>query len=127
MTPLERKLHRAAVKNRKERLPGIHNDVCIGCAGDLAALCKEDDHIAGRRHDDLVWPLCKPTCHPKRSEYQREQPTPSDNPRNPLEVIGRWLLAVAEYFELMCDTFRRFGEYLIGLARQGYGAELQLP
>jgi hypothetical protein len=27
----------------------------------------------------------------------------------------------------MCETFRRFGEYLIGLARQGYGAEFQLP
>jgi hypothetical protein len=27
----------------------------------------------------------------------------------------------------LCDTLRRFGEYLIGLARQGYGAELKFP
>ena len=36
MTPIERDLHRAAVKNKKERLAGIHNEVCIGCGGDLA-------------------------------------------------------------------------------------------
>jgi hypothetical protein len=43
------------------------------------------------------------------------------------EVIGRWLLSVVEYFELMLGTFRRFGEFLIELARQGYGAELKFP
>jgi hypothetical protein len=127
MTPLERDLHRAAVKNKKQRLAGIHNEVCIGCGRDLS-LGKEDDHMIGRKHGDLVWPLCAPQhCHPKRSELQREEPPPTANPRNALEVIGRWLLSVAEYFELMRETFRRFGEYLIGLARQGYGAELKLP
>ncbi|MGA2636193.1 hypothetical protein [Methylocella sp.] len=125
MTPLERKFHRAAVKNKKERLEGIHNEVCLGCAADLR-LGKEDDHMIGRKHGDLVWPLCKP-CHRKRSELQREEPPATDTPRNLLGIIGRWLLSVAEYFELMRDTFRRFGEYLIELARQGYGAELTLP
>ena len=125
MTPLERKLHRAAVKNKKERLPGIHNEVCIGCAGDLAA-GKEDDHMIGQKHGNIVWPLC-PSDHHKRTELQREEPPPTDNPRNVFEVIGRWLLSVAEYFEFMCETFRRFGEYLIDLARQGYGTELTFP
>jgi hypothetical protein len=125
MTPLQRKLFRAAVENKKERLDGIHNEVCLFCAEDLDD-DKQDDHIAGRKHDPLVWPLHKP-CHEKRCELQREEPPPTDNPRNVFEVIGRWLLSVAEYFELMCDTFRRFGEYLIELARQGYGADLKLP
>jgi hypothetical protein len=125
MTPLERGLHRAAVRNKKERLSGIHNKVCLGCSCDLAQ-GKEDDHPTGRKHGDLVWPLCIP-CHHKRSELQREEPPPTDNPRNVLEVIGRWLLSVAEYFELMCETFRRFGEFLIEIARRGYGAELTLP
>jgi hypothetical protein len=125
MTAIERELRRAAVKNKKERLSGIHNEVCVGCGCHLAA-GKEDDHIIGRKHGDLVWPLCLP-CHHKRSELQREEPPPTDNPRNVLEVIGRWLLSVAEYFELMYDAFRRFGEYLIELARQGYGAELTFP
>ena len=59
MTPIERDLHRAAVKNKKERLSGIHNEVCIGCGRDLAQ-GKEDDHMIGRKHGDLVWPLCLP-------------------------------------------------------------------
>ena len=65
MTPIERELHRAAVKNKKERLSGIHNEVCLGCGCDLAQ-GKEDDHMIGRKHGDLVWPLCLP-CHHKRS------------------------------------------------------------
>src|SRR5271166_6098986 len=125
MTPLQRKLSRAAVKSKKERLDGIHNKVCLFCGGELGT-DREDDHIAGCKHDNLVWPL-HVGCHRKRSELQREQPPPTDNPRNVLEVIGRWLLSVAEYFELMCETFRRFGRFLIELARQGYGAELKLP
>jgi len=125
MTSLERDLHRAAVRNKKERLPGIHNEVCLGCGCDLAD-SKEDDHMVGRKHGDRVWPLCIP-CHRKRSELQREEPPPTANPRNALEVIGRWLLSVKEYFELMCETLERFGRFLIDLARQGYGAELKLP
>ena len=125
MKPLDRDLHRAAVKNKKERLAGVHNEVCLGCGRDLAA-GKEDDHMIGRKHGDRVWPLCLP-CHHKRNELQREEPPPTGNPRNVLEVIGRWLLSVAEYFELMCETFRRFGGFLIELARQGYGTDLKLP
>jgi hypothetical protein len=125
MTPIERELRRAAVKNKKERLPGIHNEVCLGCGGDLAR-GKEDDHMIGRKHGDLVWPLCLP-CHHKRSELQREEPPPTDNPRNVFEVIGRWLLSLREYFELIGEMLGRMGEYLIELARQGYGAELKFP
>jgi hypothetical protein len=125
MTPLERKLHRAAVKSRKQRLHGIHNEVCLGCGCELGSN-KEDDHMAGQKHDDTVWPLCQ-DCHTKRSELQREEPAPSENPRNAFEVIGRWLLSIAEYFEFMCVTIRKFGEFLIELAKKGYGEELQLP
>jgi hypothetical protein len=68
MTPIERELHRAAVKNRKIRLSGIHNEVCLGCGCDLAQ-GKEDDHMAGCKHSDVVWPLCAPkSCHHRRSE-----------------------------------------------------------
>lgn len=37
------------------------------------------------------------------------------------------LLSMAEYFELIIATLRRFGEFLIGLARQGYGSEFTVP
>jgi hypothetical protein len=57
---------------------------------------------------------------------QREQPSPSDNPRNVFEVIGHWLLGMAEYFEMLIRTLRKFGEFL-ELAKQGYGADLRFP
>jgi hypothetical protein len=68
-----------------------------------------------------------PSCHHKRSELQREEPLPTDNPRNVFEVLGRWLLSLREYFELILEMLGRMGEYLIELARQGYGAELKFP
>ena len=54
---------------------------------------------------------------------QREEPPPSDNPRNVFEVI----LSMAEYFEMLIPYLRKFGEFLIKLAKQGYGNELKLP
>jgi hypothetical protein len=127
MDELDRKLNRATRKRRKQRAPGIHNEVCIGCAGDITHGKKVDDHIAGWKSDDIVWPLC-PSCDQRRQEMQYDdEPPPSANPRNVFEVIGRWLLAVAEYFELMRNVLTRFGMFLIELAKKGYGAELQLP
>ena len=84
--------------------------------------------MIGRKHGDCrLAALRIQIVSRKRSELQREEPPPTENPRNVFEVIGRWLLSVAEYFEIMCETFRRFGEFLIELARQGYGAELEFP
>lgn len=56
-----------------------------------------------------------------------EEPSPSENPRNVFEVIGHWLLGMAEYFEMLIRHLRRYGEYLIELAKRGYGNELEFP
>jgi hypothetical protein len=58
---------------------------------------------------------------------QREQPTPSDNPRNVFEIISRWLWAMAEYFGMLIPYLRKYAKFLNDLAKQGYGNELQLP
>jgi hypothetical protein len=39
-------------------------------------------------------------------------------------VIGRWLLSIASYFELLTDKLRLSGEFLINLAKAGYGDDL---
>lgn len=126
MDQLDRELNRAARKRRKQRVPGMHNEVCIGCAADITHARKEDDHMIGWRSGDVVWPLCV-RCHRTREEIKQDNQPPGYNPRNVFEVIGRWLHSVADYFGFMCDTFRRFGDYLIDLAKHGYGAELQFP
>jgi hypothetical protein len=104
---------------------GLTDLGCLICV-EIDPRALEGDHPAGRAHHDAVVYLCR-NCHAKRSDFQREEPRGGPDPRNPLEVIGRWLLGMAQYFELLMVTLRRFGEFLIGLARQGYGSDLSFP
>jgi hypothetical protein len=121
----EAKLKRAAGRRKKLKALGIQTEVCIGCASDDISTF-ELDHVAGRKHHDQLWPLCE-ECHMERTSMLSEQPRPTENPRNVFELIGRWLLGKGEYFELMIRYLRKFGEFLIELARRGYGDELILP
>ncbi len=108
-------------KRRKFDALGIEQHVCVLCPED-DVLCMEVEHPAGRAHDDAVRLLCT-NCHRKRTAHQRCDPSASPNRRNVFEVIGRWLLSMAAYFELLCDRLRCFGEFLINLAKVGYGDE----
>jgi hypothetical protein len=120
-----RKQKRAAVRRKKLKTLGIKTEVCPICGSDDVSIF-QFDHVAGRKHHNQEWPLCE-TCHEERNPMQREEPPPSDNPRNVFDVIGHWLLGMAEYFEMLIRYLRHYGEFLIELAKQGYGAELTLP
>jgi len=125
MDDLHRAAHLEAERQKKRRkfwALGITNHVCPIC-GEDDALALILDHLAGRQHDDTMVLICR-NCDAKRTADQRCDPSPSDSPRNVFEVIGRWLLSLASYFELMKDTLRRFGEFLINLAKAGYGDDL---
>jgi hypothetical protein len=99
---------------------------CIRCGEDRIWRL-ELDHIAGEKHDpDACAPLCK-NCHMERSFMQDREPNGGENPQNVFEVIGRWLLGIAEWLELIVKKLYEFGEFLIGLAKEGYGAELKFP
>jgi hypothetical protein len=122
-------LHRAAhldaerqKKIRKFEAMGIEHHLCTIC-GQSDPIGLVVDHVAGRNHDDSVRLLCE-SCDAIRTADQRCDPSPGDNPKNVFEVIGRWLLGIASYFELLTDTLRRFGEFLINLAKNGYGDDL---
>lgn len=125
MDDLERRLFREGRRRSAHRRLGSERPVCVSC-GEPDPLVLEREHLAGRKHDDTTTFMCR-NCHARRSEMQREQPKGGADPRNPLEVIGRWLLGLAEYGELMIVTLRRFGEFLIALARRGYGSDLSFP
>ena len=124
MDDFEREVFRD--KRRRAALRRLQCDdpICVIC-GEDDPLVLELDHNAGRKHHDTTSITCR-NCHGKRTERQREQPKGGADPRNPLEVIGRWLLSIAEYFEGMVATLRRFGEFLIKLAREGYGSEFSI-
>ena len=125
MTDLERDMHREAERAKKRRkfdAAGIYIHVCVTCPQD-DPLCLTFEHLAGQKHDDAVTLVCM-NCKAERDCYQREEPKPSDNPRNVFEVIGRWLLGMASYFEILAANLHRFGEFLINLAKAGYGNDL---
>jgi hypothetical protein len=63
----------------------------------------------------------------ERSFMQSLEPEGGENPKNVFAVIGRWLLGIAEWLELIIEKLYQFGEFLIGLANQGYGTDLQFP
>ena len=125
MKDLDELLAREAGKRKKQRRLGKDDLCCIAC-GETHPAAFDHDHVAGQKHHDQTWPLCK-THHAIRTAWQKGEPSPSDNPRNPLEVIGHWLLGMAAYFEMLVAYLKRFGTFLIDLAKEGYGADLELP
>jgi len=104
---------------------GFPDPRCIVC-GEKRVWCLELDHLAGQKRDDTCSPLCG-NCHAERTFLQSLEPPGGESPTNVFEVIGRWLLGIAEWFELIVDKLWQFGEFLIDLARQGHGGELSFP
>jgi hypothetical protein len=104
---------------------GFSDPRCVVC-GEGRIWRLELDHVAGQKHDKACSPLCA-NCHADRTFSQSLEPPGGENPENVFEVIGRWLLGIAQYLELLIDKLWEFGEFLIELARRGYGGELSFP
>lgn len=102
-------------KRRKFEAAGFEIHVCMIC-GEDNLFCLELDHPPGHKHADVVVLVCS-NHHSRKSAIDREAPSLSADPRDPLEIIGRWLLAMAAYFELLIETLRHWGEYLINRAK----------
>jgi len=125
MSKLDRDLKREAATRTRRRRTGFPDPRCVIC-GDDHPWRLQADHIAGQKHDKTTRLLCA-NHHADRTFAQSLEPPGGENPKNVFEVIGRWLLGIAEWFELIMEKFYLFGDFLIGLARQGYGGELSFP
>jgi hypothetical protein len=123
----DRRYDSSSVPEMSDRLrrAGFPDPTCLRCGEDKIWRL-ELDHIAGRDHDDACAPLCK-NCHMERSFMQSLEPEGGVDTKNVFEVIGRWLYGIIEWFELIIEKLYIFAEFLISLARQGYGADLKLP
>jgi hypothetical protein len=118
-------LHLEKERAKKRRIfnaAGFEIHVCTTCGKD-EVLCLTFEHTAGRKHDDTTTLVCW-NCKAERDAFQRAEPSGGDDPRNPFEVIGRWLLGLAAYFAMLVPTLTRFGEWLINIAKAGHGADL---
>lgn len=96
-----------------ERL-GSNSPRCIECGNDNFA-CLEKHHIAGRGYDADTVILCR-NCHRIVSDWQKGHPAHRPKPPHQLEVMGRFLMGVADLFELLIDRLEEFGLKLIELA-----------
>jgi hypothetical protein len=125
MSEIDRDLKREALIRGKLRELGSPAPVCLVCGEDKPWRL-ERDHSAGRKHDGHLEVLCR-NHHADRTFRQMLEPTGGNNPKNVLEVIGKWMLGIAGYLGLIIDKFWEWGEYLIELAKQGYGEGLSFP
>ena len=96
-----------------ERL-GFPEPRCIVCGLDDLR-CLELHHVAGRAHSEDQWPFCK-NCHAVQTDAQADHPKKVAPPLDDLEVIGRFLLGLADIFEMLVTRFREHGETLIRMA-----------
>ena len=97
-------------QNRLEQL-GSNNPVCIIC-GETDWRCLEQHHIAGRKNSDDLCTLCR-NCHRKLSDSQKDQPKQYNNNPPQNESIGYTLLGLADFFELLIERLREYGNSLI--------------
>lgn len=96
-----------------ERL-GSNEPRCLHCPEDDAR-CLELHHVAGRAmHDDVVI-VCR-NDHRRLSDFQKDHPPKVSTPPHVLEVIGRYLLGIADLFRLLIGRLDEFGRKLIKLA-----------
>lgn len=93
------------------------NPQCIVC-GESDWRCLELHHIGQEGFDALTGILCR-NCHRKASDAQMAHPKPL-NLTEPmmLERIGHVLLGLADFFELLIEKLRTFGNFLLEIAEQ---------
>ncbi|MFZ2032092.1 MAG: hypothetical protein WAU68_17405 [Vitreimonas sp.] len=115
--PVRRRLRRAGSVRQAQRRLGNTDAVCVICGESNPHALYPADHVAGRRHHDATAILCR-NCHDKRSAIQREEPQAFGDPKNPVQVVGRWLCGISSYAELMTDFLRAAGDWLVRLSEQ---------
>ena len=118
MNERERRIERQK-QNRLEKLR-TNDPICLTCP-ETHWNCFEEHHIAGEQYSGLTVRQCK-NCHAKETALQNGHPPSVGGPPTMEETIGRLLLGLADFFELLIDTLREFGEYLVEKARSAGNA-----
>jgi hypothetical protein len=111
-TQLNREIRR---QKALERL-GSNNPRCIECGNDDPS-CLEKHHIAGRGYDAETVIVCR-NCHRTLSDWQKDHPPHRPEQPHDLEIMGRFLIGVADLFELLIRRLKEFGQKLIALAAE---------
>jgi hypothetical protein len=108
------------IKNDKERRKqkrletlGENNPACVIC-GENNPHCLELHHIAGRAYDDDMVIVCR-NCHRKLSDDQKDHPQVINKAPVTTEIIGHFLLGLADLFLQLVNRLREFAQALIAM------------
>lgn len=100
-----------ARKQKRLETLGSNHPVCVAC-GEDSWQCLEQHHIAGQAYGDDLCNVCR-NCHRKLSDSQLDHPKPSSKTPTTPECIGHMLLCLADFFALLVERLKEFGNYLI--------------
>jgi hypothetical protein len=95
-----------------ERL-GSNNPQCVVCGCD-DPLALELHHLAGQAFGDDMAPVCR-NCHRRLSDYQKDHAIGQTSPSGEIEPIRRFLLGLADLFEMLVKRLREFAAKLAAL------------
>jgi hypothetical protein len=95
---------------------GGQSKQCVICPESYES-CIEQHHIAARANHPETHPVCR-NCHRKLSDAQRDHPAQVSSPPSLLEVVGHYLLGLADMLVLVAQSLIAFGKDLIAQARQ---------
>ncbi len=101
-----------ARKQRRLRALETDNPCCGTCPEDRWQAL-EIHHVAGQAYDaDTTIILCR-NCHRVASDAQREHPPKQASADAQLEMLGRFLLGLADLLRIAVEKLIAYGQYLI--------------
>lgn len=103
-----------ARKQRRLRLLRSNEPRCATC-GEQRWQALELHHVAGRAHDGATIILCR-NCHRLASDAQCNHPRSQASIDPHMEMIGRFLLGLADMLRIIVEKLAEFGQTLIARA-----------
>ncbi len=100
----------AAIRLQKS-LHRMSDGAVCHCCGEPDPRCLEWHHIAAQAYHGDVVAICR-NCHRKLSDAQRDHPTSPE--QSMTDVIGHYLLGLADFFLELAQRLKEFGQILIG-------------
>lgn len=95
---------------------GTREPVCVGC-GESDPFCLELHHLAGRTQHNDTGIVCR-NCHRKLSDLQLgHAPLAAPGSLGHSEIVGHYLLGLADLLSMIAMTLTAFGRRLVGRAR----------
>jgi len=109
-------LARETRKQRRLEMLGTNDPRCANC-GDTRWQCIELHHVADYDRDDTTVCICR-NCHRVLSDDQKDHQAFDPNADPTLDMIGHFLLGLADMLRRIIDKLYAFGLLLIERAAQ---------